>query len=138
MRSRSHGATNGVDGAPARAGVSTAATLAGRIGRHALLYAAGAALLVAASVATLAVFTRLMPPAEFGKLVVLLALAAGLSTLFHIATLQGTIGLVFGASEDDGASLEEEEASEAPEADSQRAREPPHPRLAGSGSLKTR
>jgi len=105
-----------VDGAPARVGVSTAATLAGRIGRHALLYAVGTALLVAASVATLAVFTRLMPPAEFGKLVVLLVLTAGLSTLFSLATRQGTIGLVFGATEDDGASLEEEEVSEAPEA----------------------
>ena len=81
--------------------MGTTATLAGRIGRHALLYAVGTALFIAAGIATLAVFTRLMPPAEFGKLVVLMALANGITILFNLATLQGTIGLVFGGGEDD-------------------------------------
>lgn len=95
---------------------STAATLAGRISRHALLYAVGAGLLVSVGLATLAVFTRLMPPAEFGKLVVLIALASGLSMLLNLATLQGTIGLVFGKGEEDGVSPDDDDAvPEAPQ-----------------------
>lgn len=101
---------------PVGPAASTAATLAGRISRHALLYAAGAALLISAGVATLAVFTRLMPPAEFGKLVVLIALASGLSMLLTLAVLQGTLGLVFGKGEDDGVDPDENDAApEAPE-----------------------
>lgn len=80
---------------------TTVRALAGRVGRHSAIYVVGIVLTVIAGLATLAVFTRLMAPSEFGVMVVLIVIAGGLRRLYTLAVMQGTIALVFGGGEED-------------------------------------
>jgi len=79
---------------------ATVSALAGRIGRHSAIYGVGVVLTVLAGLATLAVFTRLMAPGEFGVLAVLLVIAGGLKVLYTLAVVAGSIALVFGGEDD--------------------------------------
>jgi O-antigen/teichoic acid export membrane protein len=82
--------------------MSTVHELVGRIGRHSFVYGVGVGLLMLVSLVNLAVFTRLMPPSAFGNLALLLVLSGALSVIYNLATLQGTLGLVFGKGSEDG------------------------------------
>lgn len=94
--------------------MSTARQLAGRIGRHSAIYAVGVAALLPIGLVNVAVLTRLVPPSEFGRLVLLLAVSTALSLVYNLAIRQGTLGLMFGkGGEEEGEGDEEHEGRRA-------------------------
>jgi O-antigen/teichoic acid export membrane protein len=89
--------------------MNQARALASRVARHAGSYGVGIVLMIVISMVNVAVFTRLMPPSEFGTLAVLLVVCGILTLVYNLAILQGTVGLTFGAGDDDaGDDLDDE------------------------------
>jgi O-antigen/teichoic acid export membrane protein len=72
--------------------------VAARLGRHTAIYTAGFGTTLALSLVSVAVTTRYLSPAEFGKLGVLLIFAALLTVLYNLGSLQGAFQLVYGSS----------------------------------------
>ena len=84
--------------------MSALATLVGRAGRHAAVYALNYVIVAVLGIATIAVYTRYMSPSEFGVLTVLLAQMSLLTLVFSIGLIQGCLGAVFRETDDeDGA-----------------------------------
>lgn len=91
--------------------MSAASQLLARVGRHSLVYGFGLGLTVLTGLASLAVFTRLMAPGEFGELALLLGCSTALTLISTVGLVQGVLNAVFGAGEDDGDELGDEEDS---------------------------
>jgi O-antigen/teichoic acid export membrane protein len=85
--------------------------LGARIGRHAAVYGAGTAVSVLVSLATVAVFTRYLVPAEFGDYALFLVLASVLTVLYNLGSLQGSYMWVYGAAGEDAGDEQDEEAA---------------------------
>jgi O-antigen/teichoic acid export membrane protein len=76
--------------------------MGGRFTRDTLIYTIGMLAVGPFSLVSVAVLTRLMVPAQYGELAVLLFLAGYLTTLYNTGSLHGTFMLVYGASEGEG------------------------------------
>jgi O-antigen/teichoic acid export membrane protein len=83
--------------------------LAGRISRHATVYAAAASMNLAAGVLGVVVYTRYVDPSEFGRLAVLSTIASMLMVLLNMGTLQGTMRRVYGSSGDEEVGEDEDD-----------------------------
>src|SRR4051794_6117404 len=59
---------------------------------------------------SIAVLTRLLSLAEFGRLALLLFFAAMLTLFYNAPSLQGTLMRVFGAGDDESGEIEDDEA----------------------------
>lgn len=92
---------NGPD--PPVAGPPAFGRLAGRISRHTLIYASASISVIVIGLANVAVVTRFLEPAEFGKLAVLFFFATVLTVLYNAGSLQGTLAWVHGSTGDDEA-----------------------------------
>lgn len=68
-----------------------------RLSRDAAIYAGGSAITLIISLATVAVLTRYLEPAEFGDLALLLLVAAMLTVIYNLGSLQGSLAWVFGS-----------------------------------------
>lgn len=66
------------------------------IGRHSLVYGAGAVIPFVIGMVNIAVLTRFIAPSAFGQLAVLLIFGGSLTILYTLGTLQGTYRLVYG------------------------------------------
>ena len=82
-------------------------TLAGRIGRHTTVYGAGALVSVLFGLLNIAVLTRLLDPAPFGQLAVLLFFSALLTISYNLGSLQGAFSWAFGATAEEGGGVEQ-------------------------------
>jgi O-antigen/teichoic acid export membrane protein len=76
--------------------------MGGRFTRDTLIYTIGMLAVGPFSLVSVAVLTRVMVPAQYGELAVLLFLASYLTTLYNTGSLHGTFMLVYGASEGEG------------------------------------
>ncbi len=84
------------------AGNGSATTAFGRrMSRDTALYVAGMGVVFPFALAAVAVYTRYLEPAEFGRLAVLLTFAALLSVLGSVPALRGTLAWTFGGSEEE-------------------------------------
>jgi O-antigen/teichoic acid export membrane protein len=83
-----------------------------RLGRHSGIYASGSLATFVFAMVNVAVLTRLLPIEEFGRLAVYLMLAALLTTVYNIGTLQGILIWVFGAAEGEEVFIGDEDAGE--------------------------
>lgn len=72
-------------------------TFGGRLGRHSALYASAAMITFVLSIVQVAVLTRILSLADFGRLALLLLFAGLLTVLYNIGTLQGTFLRVYGS-----------------------------------------
>ena len=79
-------------------GLTTA--VARRLTRHSSVYAIGFGTTLAFSFVNVAVLTRFIDPASFGKLAVLLIFAALLTVLYNLGSLQGAFHAAYGSSDD--------------------------------------
>ncbi len=82
--------------------------LASRLTRDASIYAAGSFAVLALGLVNLAVLTRMLTPSEFGLLATALVVAEILPLIYNMGSLQGGIGLAFGASGDDEGDADED------------------------------
>jgi O-antigen/teichoic acid export membrane protein len=73
---------------------------AGRIGRHAFAYGAGSFSTGLAALVSVAVFTRFLDPAEFGKMAVLTTVATIATLISSLTILPGTMRRVYGTTGD--------------------------------------
>lgn len=71
--------------------------MGGRIGRHAAIYGSGSLLTLAFGFVNVAVFTRLLPAGEFGRLALFLTFSALLTVIYNAGSLQGSFRWVFGS-----------------------------------------
>lgn len=71
--------------------------LARRAGAHSGVYVATGVATLLLGLASVAALTRLLSPAEFGRLAILLVASSILSMLFNLVTLQGTLSWAYGA-----------------------------------------
>ncbi len=83
-----------------RASVLT--SIGARLGRDTTVYALAMAVTLPFGLLNVAVLTRLLTPADYGVLAVLLVSAGLLTTVYNVGTLQGTFALVYGAGAGDG------------------------------------
>jgi O-antigen/teichoic acid export membrane protein len=93
-----------VDGRPRdrRIGHRLLALVGGRVTRHTLIYVIGMLAVGPFSVLSVMVLTRLLVPAQYGDLAVLMFFAGYLTTLYNTGSLHGTFMLVYGVSEGEG------------------------------------
>lgn len=70
-----------------------------RIGRDTAVYLLGTAVVLPVTAVSVAVFTRYLPPAEYGHLAVLFTAAGLLTTIYNLGSLQGVMMWVFGSGE---------------------------------------
>jgi O-antigen/teichoic acid export membrane protein len=82
-----------------RASHSAATLLGGRLTRHTAIYALGTLAVGPFSIVSVVFLTRLLAPAQYGELALLLVFAGFLTTLYNIGTLHGTFLFVYGVSE---------------------------------------
>jgi O-antigen/teichoic acid export membrane protein len=80
-----------------------------RLARHLSVYVIGSFLVLAISFVNVIVLTRLLRPAEFGVLSLLVFWAGLLTLLFNLASMQGTLRSVFGSTGDDDVEDDAEE-----------------------------
>ena len=80
-----------------------------RLARHLSVYVIGSLLVLAISFVNVIVLTRLLRPAEFGALSLLIFWASLLMLLFNLSSMQGTLRSVFGSTGDDDVEDDEEE-----------------------------
>ncbi|HEV2074822.1 MAG TPA: oligosaccharide flippase family protein [Thermoleophilaceae bacterium] len=101
---------------------SALGTFGTRIGRHAGIYGAGQAGSLMLGLVTVAVLTRLLPPAEFGVYALYYVLAALLATLYTLGLARGGMLWVFGSGggDDEDADEADEEDDTAPRAGDKR------------------
>ena len=85
-----------------RAGHRFLALMGGRFTRDTIIYVIGSLAVGPFSLVSVVVLTRLMAPAEYGELAVMLFLAGYLTTVYNTGSLHGTFLLVYGASEGEG------------------------------------
>jgi O-antigen/teichoic acid export membrane protein len=78
------------------------ALMGGRFTRDTLIYIVGALAVGPFSLVSVVVLTRLMVPAQYGELAIMLFLAGYLTTLYNTGSLHGTFMWVYGASEGEG------------------------------------
>ncbi len=78
---------------------SAATLLGGRLTRHTAIYALGTLAVGPFSIVSVVFLTRLLAPAQYGELALLLVFAGFLTTLYNIGTLHGTFLFVYGVSE---------------------------------------
>jgi O-antigen/teichoic acid export membrane protein len=84
-----------------------AITLYGRaMSRTTMIYAIGTAAVVPFGVLSVAVTTRYLSPADYGRLSILFVLAAGVTVLANLATLPGSTHWVYGVAEGAEADVE--------------------------------
>jgi O-antigen/teichoic acid export membrane protein len=76
--------------------------MGGRFTRDTLIYVAGMLAVGPFSLVSVAVLTRVMVPAQYGRLAVLMVFASYLTTLYNTGSLHGTFMYVYGASEGEG------------------------------------
>jgi O-antigen/teichoic acid export membrane protein len=87
---------------PAYGGEHGAGTrFAGRVSRHAAAYGAGSLATTFAGLVSVAVFTRFLNPAEFGKMAVLTTVATLATLVANLAILPGTMRRVYGTTGDE-------------------------------------
>lgn len=90
---------------PKRGAVAGAADLlvglGGRVSRDTMIYVLGTSMVLPLGLATVAVLTHYLEPAEYGRLAVLFVFASLLTTVYNLGTLQGSFMWVFGVGEDD-------------------------------------
>lgn len=75
--------------------------MGGRITGDAIIYGAAGGVTVAFGLASVAILTRFLSPAEFGTFALLTFFASTLMVIYNLGSLQGTLGSVFGADEGD-------------------------------------
>lgn len=90
-----------------------------QMGRHAAVYGLGAFLRVFLSLVTVAVVTRFLDPAAFGRFSLLLLFSAGLTILYNLGSLQGTFMRVFGSTGEE--EIEDDDSSQAESGGKRRA-----------------
>ncbi len=96
------------------------AQLAARIGRHSVLYGLAAGATVVVGLASVAVLTRLIEPAEYGRLAVLFFGSSLLVVVYNLGSLQGTNRATFGALDDEGDDIDSRDADRRPAAERRR------------------
>jgi O-antigen/teichoic acid export membrane protein len=74
---------------------------AGRVSRHAAAYGAGSLAMTFAGLVSVAVFTRFLDPAEFGKMAVLTTVATIATLVANLTILPGTMRRVYGTTGDE-------------------------------------
>ncbi len=74
----------------------------GRVTHHTVIYVIGLLAVAPFSLVSVAVLTRLLIPAQYGRLGVLLVFAGFATVLYNTGSLHGTFMLVYGASEGEG------------------------------------
>lgn len=79
------------------------ARFAGRIGRHAGFYGAASVSGMLAGLVSVAVFTRFLGQAEFGRMAVFSTIATIITTVATLAIMQGTMRRIYGTTGDDEA-----------------------------------
>ncbi len=82
-------------------GRSSAAEFIHRVGRTSGLFGVGLAVNAICGIATIAVLTRVLSPAEYGRLAVLLVFSGLLSLLIIYVVLPGTMSWTLGAADED-------------------------------------
>ena len=87
-------------------GLTTA--VAARLTHHSSVYAVGFGTTLAFSL-NVAVLTRFIDPASFGKLAVLLIFAALLTVLYNLGSLQGAFHAAYGSADDDDAAVDDQQ-----------------------------
>ena len=95
-----------------------------RVGEHAGIYGAGNVGQIVVALVTVAVLTRFLPPAEFGRYHIFVAFASLLTLLYSLPTQRGVMRWVFGSSGDDDDEDDEdddESSIEAPEGEKRKA-----------------
>lgn len=81
-----------------------------RLSRHSGIYAAGSIATFVFAMVNVGVLTRLLPIEEFGRLAIYLTIAALLTTLYNLGTLQGVLIMVFGVADgEEGMALDDAE-----------------------------
>ena len=88
-------------------GLTTA--VAARLTHHSSVYAVGFGTTLAFSFVNVAVLTRFIDPASFGKLAVLLIFAALLTVLYNLGSLQGAFHAAYGSADDDDAAVDDQQ-----------------------------
>ena len=81
--------------------MSTLPRLAALVGRHAAIYAGGFGLTLLLGFVSVAVFTRLLSPTDYGQLAIFVIFASLLTLIYNLCTLQGSFRWALGASADD-------------------------------------
>src|SRR4051812_2991407 len=77
--------------------MSAASTLAGRIGRHAVIYGSAGAVTLALGLVNVAVLTRLLAPHEFGQVATFLVFSSMLTIVYNLGSLQGGFRAAYGS-----------------------------------------
>src|SRR5271165_5835432 len=92
------------DGAPNDRGVGhrLLTLTGGRLTRHTVIYIVGMLAVAPFSIVSVAVLTRLLVPAQYGRLGVMFVFAGFLTVFYNTGSLHGTFMLVYGASEGEG------------------------------------
>lgn len=98
----------------ARRPPSALGTFGTRIGRHAGIYGLGKGASLLVGLVTLAVITRFLPPAEFGRYALLYFLAALLTLVYTMGWLRGGMLWVFGSGGDEDDDEDEADDSRGP------------------------
>lgn len=81
-----------------------------RLSRHSGIYAAGSIATFVFAMVNVGVLTRLLPIEEFGRLAIYLTIAALLTTIYNLGTLQGVLIMVFGVADgEEGMALDDAE-----------------------------
>jgi O-antigen/teichoic acid export membrane protein len=83
--------------------------MGGRLTHDTAIYVAGALAAGPFSLVSVAVLTRVMPPAEYGELAVLMVCAGYLTMLYNTGSLHGTFMFVYGASEGEGDEIDSDD-----------------------------
>ncbi len=73
----------------------------GRVGRDALIYATTGVISIFFGLVSVAVLTRLLPPAQYGHLAVYSFFMIILMVIYNLGSLQGTMSFVFGGGGDE-------------------------------------
>src|SRR5215203_4274407 len=81
---------------------SLLARYGGAIGRDTAIYAFGMCLIFPFSLVQLAILTQFLDTSEYGDLAILYFFSGVLTLLMNLGTLQGTFGITYGISGDDG------------------------------------
>src|SRR3954454_3472828 len=102
--------------------MSAASTLAGRIGRHAVIYGGAGAATLLLGLVNVAVLTRLLAPAEFGQVATFLVFSSMLTIVYNLGSLQGGFRAAFGGTGDgEEIGTIDDDDPDAPEVDRPRA-----------------
>src|SRR4051794_26069241 len=81
--------------------MSAASTLAGRLGRHFVIYGSAGAATLALGLVNVAVITRLLAPHEFGQVATYLVFGGMRTILYNLGSLQGSFRVAWGGGDED-------------------------------------